>query len=352
MVNKCGIVNCRGNYDANSKCRVFRLPKQTPERQEWLDGLPQRKDFVLDPSKFFICEKHWPSDTPMMKIPGGSTRPVEPPSLFNVPPSCLPSPKPKPRGESRSTRDEDRHLKHFMNKDKIIYFAKFSPKKEILKKYDNSTTLLSRAEDKLVILFMTSDYSETSSSVIVYNKPTLCSPLVVSGFKNGISVPLGKILNPNNGLLYNSQFFEVLNCVKNHVTPADANIDRVVKILETVLNESLNDDVKSKKLQFLVRQLQLLCHKTFKVSDYCFALESFPNCNYSQLRELLVLPSKRKLQIVMSATGVDDVLDKVFKKIECDQQKYCFLLVDEVKIRPTVAYSGGILSGMARNNPD
>ena len=34
------------------------------------------------------------------------------------------------------------------------------------------------------------------------------------------------------------------------------------------------------------------------------------------------------------------------------QQKYVLLLVDEVKIRPTVAFSGGALSGMATNYPE
>ena len=77
------------------------------------------------------------------------------------------------------------------------------------------------------------------------------------------------------------------------------------------------------------------------MSDYFFALEFFPHCNYNQLRELLVLPSKRELQIVLSDTCIDDILIKMFQKIECVQQKYCFLLVDEVKIRPIVAYSRG-----------
>ena len=41
----------------------------------------------------------------------------------------------------------------------------------------HETMILSRTTDKLVIPFMTEDYSEALSSVIVYNKPTLCSPL-------------------------------------------------------------------------------------------------------------------------------------------------------------------------------
>ena len=49
---------------------------------------------------------------------------------------------------------------------------------------------------------------------------------------------------------------------------------------------------------------------------------------------------------------MDKVLQKTFTRVPNVQQKYCFLLIDEVKIRPTVAYSGGILNGMAKNNPE
>ena len=104
MPNKCGVVNCKGNYNESQKCRVFRLPKDVHERQKWLDldldlsVLPPREDFVLDPSNFFVCEKHWPADTQMEKIPGGSTRPAIPPSIFtSVPVFCLPTLKPAPR---------------------------------------------------------------------------------------------------------------------------------------------------------------------------------------------------------------------------------------------------------------
>ena len=42
---------------------------------------------------------------------------------------------------------------------------------------------------------------------------------------------------------------------------------------------------------------------------------------------------------------------KHLKKLQ-NQQKACLLIIDEVKIRPTVAFSGGVLSGMVKNNPE
>ena len=92
--------------------------------------------------------------------------------------------------------------------------------------------------------------------------------------------------------------------------------------------------------------------KCFSVADYCFAVELFPNCSYEQLRDFLVLPSKRKMQSIVSSVNISQVLNKTFQKVKNSQQKNAFLIVDEVKIRPTVAFSGGVLNGMAKNDPD
>ena len=95
-----------------------------------------------------------------------------------------------------------------------------------------------------------------------------------------------------------------------------------------------------------------MTHKQFSLSDYCFAIESFPRCSYEQLRDILVLPSTRKIQSVVSSLEIESVFSKTFQKLKAPQQKNVFLLIDEVKIRPTVSFSGGVLSGMAKNEPD
>ena len=351
MVNKCNIVNCTGNYDDSRKCRIFKLPNDKNEQQKWIQILPPREDFVIVPSKFFICEKHWPKDTPMKIVPGGHTRPTLPPSIFNVPDSCLPTPKPEPRKPQK----EDVQLQYFLKHDKIPSFDEFLPDKqkemkELKKKYGNILT--SRSDDKFVCIFMTKNYSESAATIIVHNTATLCSPLILEAFKDGISVPLSKILNPNNGLSYYSQFFEAVNSVLNFDPAFDNVVAKIVTLLEKVQSCESFDEKKGKKVKFLTRQLQLLFKKEYTTSDYCFAIEAFPRCSYDILREYLVLPSKRKLQSIVSSTCVDQVLVKIFQKVKNDQQKICFLIVDEVKIRPTVAYSGGVLSGMSKNDPN
>lgn len=324
---------------------MFRLPKDASERQKWLNVLPPRENFTIDSDKFFICERHWTDDPPMIKLPGGSTRPVIAPSVFNVPKSCLPTPKPAPR----PAKKEDKQLRHFLEKDKITSFDTFSPDRDLHKTYSN--LIISRSDGKFVCVFMTENFRECTLSVIVENKPTLCSPLTLSAFKDGISVPLG-ILNPNNGLSSYSQFKEAVRLAVNYTVPLEHVLKNVVLCLQARASDSGTDSKREKKLTFLTRQLELLTHKQFTMSDYCFAIEAYPKCSYEQLREFLVLPSKRKLQCIVASVDKKDVLRKTFTKVQKPQQKNVFLLVDEVQIRPTVAFSGGVLSGIAQNNPD
>ncbi|KAF2343356.1 hypothetical protein FHG87_025888, partial [Trinorchestia longiramus] len=105
-------------------------------------------------------------------------------------------------------------------------------------------------------------FSECSLSVIVENKPTLCSPLTLT---------------------------HTSACV---------------------------DTEKEKKLVFLTRQLELLSQKQFSMNDCCFALQSYPKCNYEQLEDFLVLPCKRKLQYITSSIDKDQVLRETFDKVQ------------------------------------
>ena len=208
---------------------------QTTERhalKKWLNVLPPRDGFVIDLSKFFICEKHWPADTQMVTIPGGSTRPVSPPSIFDVPSSCLPSPKPAPR--QSIVEDLLNYLKYFL-KDKILSFATFRSDKELHKTYEN--IIITRTVDKFVCLFLQSDFSESNLINIVHNKSTLCSPLTFSAFKNGVSVPLGRILSPNNGLSSYSQFLEAVHSARNYCIPVDVAVRKVASSLQHIVEQ-------------------------------------------------------------------------------------------------------------------
>ncbi|KAF2361189.1 hypothetical protein FHG87_008051 [Trinorchestia longiramus] len=326
MPNKCGVVNYRGNYNNENRPRVFCLPKEQSDRQKWLDVLPPRENFVVNPDNFFISEIHWCADPPLIILRGGSIQSGIPPSIFNVHASCLPSSKPAPR----PAKVEDQQLRYFLQKDKITSFDAFKPERNQQKQYKN--LIISRSKERLVCLFMTDNFSEWSLSVIVENKPTLCSSLTLSAFKNCISVPLFKTLHPNNGLRSFAQFDETVRLAMNYDIPFDKTIQNVVTLLQAHTLACVNTE-KEKKLVFLTRQLELLSQKQFSMKDYCFALQSYPKCNYEQLSEFLVLPCKCKLQYITSSTDEDQVLRETFNKVQTLQQKNVFLLVYEVQIR-------------------
>jgi len=48
MPNKCEIINCNGNYNNDNECRVYRLPKEDSEKQNWLDVLPPHQNFTIE----------------------------------------------------------------------------------------------------------------------------------------------------------------------------------------------------------------------------------------------------------------------------------------------------------------
>ncbi|KAF2352405.1 hypothetical protein FHG87_016838 [Trinorchestia longiramus] len=137
----------------------------------------------------------------------------------------------------------------------------------------------------------------------------------------------------------------------NYDIPVEKTIQNVVTLLQAHTSACV-DTEKEKELVFLTRQLEILSKKQFSMNDYYFTLQSYPKCDYEQLRHFLVLTCKRKLQYITSSIDKDQVLRKIFDKVQTLQQKNVILLVNAVQIRPTLSFSGGVLSDMAENNRD
>ena len=344
MVYGCSVVNCKGNYNKKNACRVFRLPKKLYEKQIWIKTIPSCPPNVDSPS-FRICERHWPQNTPMLITHGGISHPKLPPSIFNVPQSCLPTPKPPPR----KPKMEYSQQSHFDNKDKFETFTSFSPKKELHKKYNN--VMCTDDMDKPVFVFMDDDLTKSLFVVKVYNEPTLLSPVTIRAFKNGLEVIFPRtLLNTNRGINRYSQFFAIINFVVHYKLPVASILSSIVHELDDIQDTEPVDADRNTKLKFLSRQLQLLAHKNFTMSDYCLAMEFYPKSKYEHLRQYLVFPCEKRMRSVISSVDTKNVLEGIFSKVNF-YQKHCMLIIDEVKIRPTVSYCGGFLSGFAENEP-
>ena len=141
---------------------------------------------------------------------------------------------------------------------------------------------------------MSSDFCECEMTVLFENKSTLCSPFVCFAYKNGVRVPLGTILNPSDGLSSYSQFDAVVHNCLSYKIPLDEVLRKVVTVLQT---QETKDKKKAKKLDFITNNLKLLSIKKFTVKDYCFAMESFPHCNYEAFREYLVFQVRENCKL-------------------------------------------------------
>ena len=121
MGRKCCVTHCKGNYDAENKAAVFRLPSDKMERERWLKVIP--RDNIPDSKDSSVCEIHWPKGYSTIRV-HGKVRPRDPPSIFpGVPKSMIPRPPSKPRPTSKTSlkvrgKKED-ELTSFLQKDKI-----------------------------------------------------------------------------------------------------------------------------------------------------------------------------------------------------------------------------------------
>ncbi len=179
MPFRCNIINCKGNHSKETACAVFRLPKDLIQQQIWIDRIPHFKDRTTTIENFHVCRKHWPANVAMIKGTGGKFRPTEPPSIFNLPKSCLPTPKPVPRTKKKEFLTQS----YFDKKDKFNSFDQFDPKAKF-KKYEN--VIYKAYPDKIMCVFLCEDQSESLAVIKVLNKSTLTCPATFSASKKGV----------------------------------------------------------------------------------------------------------------------------------------------------------------------
>ena len=98
-------------------------------------------------------------------------------------------------------------------KDKINSFEEFKPDEQLKEdcRRRGQNIIISRTDGKFVCVFMTDTFSECTGSIVVHDKSTLCSPLVIEAYKFGVRMTLSSIINPNNGLShFISKFYFVI----------------------------------------------------------------------------------------------------------------------------------------------
>ena len=106
MPYKCCVPKCKSNYASEKrkkkeKVPVYRFPKDNVQKQLWVRTIPRANLIVNNNTR--VCRYHWPPEYSTFVLERGKERPTEPPSIFDVPVSDLPTPAPKPRATKLSS---------------------------------------------------------------------------------------------------------------------------------------------------------------------------------------------------------------------------------------------------------
>lgn len=326
MVRKCCVTGCKSNYlTEKEKVSVYRLPSDPEERQRWLKAIP--RDNIPDKKDTVVCSKHFPPDFPVVKI-NGKIRPRDPPSVFNLPKSLLPTPLPPKRStkkagsSSRSCIDDE--LSTFLKNDNIPTFETLCTEFPN-RKFEYETT------------------SFTFGGDLIVQSKAFCE-------NSGIPKYTFKVKQDFTYISYHMGVrCYIKTLTKNHITLCNkwSTIQEILRFLDSF-------EIDSKK-HVLMQQVGAMSHGTsFGGQKYTpemivrgFEYFSKSRSLYNQLRKDYELPSVSTLtRLTSKVSNIEDsaFLRGVFQSLN-DGQKSYILLIDEVYVKPMLSYHGGQLFG-------
>jgi len=134
-----------------------------------------------------------------------------------------------------------------------------------------------------------------------------------------------------------------------------SQFDELMRFVTSMEHDSKNIE----KYKFLMRQVHLLNAPKnttlYSMDDFCQAFSWFARSRslYEDLRKSLLLPSVSTLQkLTRMAKNLDDetMYTSFFQKQE-ERCKACILIVDEIYVKASMTYRGGILFGDSIDQP-
>ena len=330
MPYKCCVYNCKSNYDTTlEKVTAFRFPECNTERQRWISSLPN--DQFKYTKSLRICVKHWPEDFPFRTVRGGSKVPLKPPSIFDVPASCIPLVTQarlftNPSSVQNQLPDQ---LEEFCKRDKlgsIDDIAQFFESE--FKSFDFSVI---SASGKLILVSNEYCGAVAKFTVFVTASDGAAGPGI---FEVKLYMGIERIFVP---------------FLKKNIT-LWSELENGVRYILNYDREG--ETSSSKRSSFITRQIELLNKPIgvpYTISDLTVAMNisSRSRSAYSEIRKYLALPSLRLLRSITSQVDkVSDLdfLTKMFKGLE-KKQKWCMIILDEVYVNVGYQYSGGAVYG-------
>lgn len=349
MPNKCCIVGCKGNYNNLHRRTVFKIPTNEPDRSAWLCSLPKRSDCDGKPFKYgsncYICVIHWPGFPEKVnhkKVVGGKLVPTVPPFHFpGIPQSCLPIPL-----HLRTVSSiEEKQLQCFNKVDIISNFDSLSCK-EIERRIPGVLVKKSK-ESNVMSLFVVNGDIILGLVKLTKQQMTFCDIEICGKDAMGNKISLSHCVASNNQLQRWSQLEAAINAIRNHKSTVVQNLQKAKEYVEAAYEEDNNE-----KLKFIMHQIDLHISKRYCVDDYVFASQAFPHITYDCLREVLVLPATSKMRSLKGGVTTDILIKKTLEHANIPQQRICILLIDEVKVRSRLIFTGHVIHGYAEDIPN
>ena len=355
MVRKCSVINCKSNYcSQHEKVAIYRFPTKPDQLRIWKEALGARVKSQIT-RHMGICARHWPANAPKTKGKGGFLTPSVPPTVFysdSTSPSHSSPPCRARCSESRGTLAECRNyvsdeLLDFDKSDKLHgdfnHFKKLLPEKRLPVDFiiKEDYVLLLTISDELQMDFVikiSSDFSVTSKR-----------------FLEKVNIPIN-LLGFQRRLERWSQLENIISFVKNYET-SYVNQIRSLREQAQILNDSKNSSTSilldlidlsesEPKGRRYNADITLVSLKLYLVSKSC----------YKMLRSFLPFPSPQTLTKCIGSfnnIGSEIEAESVCKTVfSMSASKRCGLVIDEVRILPSLRYRGGHILGYAEDAPE
>lgn len=333
MGRKCCVTACRSGYESGDKTAMYRLPKDSEERERWLkaiprDNIPQGKDTV-------VCEKHWPANCEKVLV-YGKYRPVLPPSVFDcLPKSLVPTCISKKRVTQKATSSKRNfavdELDEFTKADTISNFDVDLLIKKVNTKSFPSSVISFASDDNIVIQSTNFNSGIPLFSIIWHSNFKFdCYHIGIKCFIPALTQ--NKIVKLNR--------WSILEEALNHLSMMEKNHK------SNVLNEYRDAMSSASSVGSRIYPPAALIR--------AFEYFSCSRATYELFRNDHHLPSVRTLTRLTSKVNNMhnfDFLKSVLDNLP-NQQKQIILLIDEIYVKPSMSYHGGKIFGKAQNNPN
>ena len=340
MPRMCVVWGCKSNYRPPKSdnihvdhVTVFKLPGNTEDRERWIKNIPRTN--MPSGCNTVVCVKHWPDNYPRKVVAGGSSRPINPPTVFNnVPQSQIPTPVSLPRLTKRSI-SAVRNVQPCQKKQHVQQVTVDCS--EIHKRVHSEIAprqVISYIHNETIHL-QSVDFSAQAVPKFILK---INADLTYEAYHAGVKCYVSTLTSASMRITHLTDWGHIIECIRflDHME---------ISHKKSVLLDTMDS----------MSHITHIGEKVYSVSTMLRSFDYFATSRttYNKFRKDFQLPSISTLtKLTSKASSLPD-LDYIVKVLDSlpANQKKCIILVDEIHVKPCLLYHGGELFGRARNNP-